>query len=282
MQRLGPGAPLPNQEIPIPWSAKLLPQMDRKGLWDQMIDSSTVNYQQPPKIEEYICPSDALPNNKLAALSYIVNSGMPDPSVHPLPSGVSASDLKANGICHDQRPNRNGPSVRPGADIKDGASTTFLLSENIHKDHDSVAGMGQPSTWLGPLVSDLNNPSNYSEMSLNPEQRYGFIWAFDQSVRNSALIFANRIIEPINKDTQTPASYGGGGQGFRYARPSSAHNEVFVVGYCDGAVEALNENIDYRVYQQLMTPNGAKASRVGQNDDLTGFMNPPLSDSDFK
>jgi len=48
---------------------------------------------------------------------------------------------------------------------------------------------------------------------------------------------------------------------FNLARPSSAHRGVVNVGFADGAVRSVNETIDYRVYQAIMTPRG-KSSDV--------------------
>jgi hypothetical protein len=45
------------------------------------------------------------------------------------------------------------------------------------------------------------------------------------------------------------------------ARPSSAHVEGVNAGMGDGATRFINSNIDYRVYQALMTPRG-KSSYV--------------------
>jgi prepilin-type processing-associated H-X9-DG protein len=46
--------------------------------------------------------------------------------------------------------------------------------------------------------------------------------------------------------------------GYVYARPNGAHGGSFNAVFCGGNVKEMNQNIDYRVYQQLMTPNGSK------------------------
>jgi len=43
------------------------------------------------------------------------------------------------------------------------------------------------------------------------------------------------------------------------ARPSSYHFGGVNVAFADGSVKFIRENIDYFVYQQLMTPNGAES-----------------------
>ena len=53
----------------------------------------------------------------------------------------------------------------------------------------------------------------------------------------------------------------------RYARPSSHHPGVVVATFCDGHVQPLDEGIDYRVYQHLMTPDSAAAGVSGKLDE---------------
>ena len=48
---------------------------------------------------------------------------------------------------------------------------------------------------------------------------------------------------------------GGGNSILRHI--NSNHSGVVNVAYCGGAQEPLNENIEYSVYSQMMTPNGA-------------------------
>jgi hypothetical protein len=63
--------------------------------------------------------------------------------------------------------------------------------------------------------------------------------------------------------------------------------------FAGGNAKAIADSIEYRVYQQLMTPNGAKADALDIANDATGkptlaeknnllqFMNPPLKESDY-
>jgi hypothetical protein len=53
-------------------------------------------------------------------------------------------------------------------------------------------------------------------------------------------------------------------QGIYYARPSSYHTGGVIVSYCDGRQVFLREDIDYNVYQHLMTPDSKGAGVVGE------------------
>jgi prepilin-type processing-associated H-X9-DG protein len=55
-------------------------------------------------------------------------------------------------------------------------------------------------------------------------------------------------------------------QDLQYARPSSNHAGGVVVMFCDGHVSFLGEEIDYQVYQHLMTPYGKRAGVPGEFD----------------
>jgi prepilin-type N-terminal cleavage/methylation domain-containing protein len=270
--------------LAITWAAKLLPLLDEQTLSEQMKSGnlSIFDYSQPPRLDIFICPSDAGTNESLGRLTYVVNSGMPDPMVHPLPSAYAASDLKANGVCHDQRRGRKGPVVRMGRDINDGANSTLLISENVHKEDDT--------TWLGPLQTNpIAQPNNYvPDMApeINPEQRFGMIWVIGD---NPPGLPNQTDFQPINRDTRLPGQAGSdysspdGLAPHAFAHPASEHPEVFMAAFCEGNTREISENIDYRVYQQLMTPNGLKAAPADAPNITTAqiFMSPPLGDSDY-
>jgi hypothetical protein len=48
-------------------------------------------------------------------------------------------------------------------------------------------------------------------------------------------------------------------QDIRYARPSSNHAGGILATFCDGHTQFLSEEIDYTVYQHLMTPDDKAA-----------------------
>jgi prepilin-type N-terminal cleavage/methylation domain-containing protein len=274
---------------PVTWAAKMLPRLDQQTLWNQLLSDPTATanapgniYNAPGKVEVFVCPDDAGTDPKLGTLTYVVNSGMPDP-MRTLPAN-QVSDVTANGVCHDQRPGRNGPSVKAGTDIPDGSDATILVSENVQKD--PAGNNGVRATWIGPLQTT----ANVADMSTNPEQRFGMIWVVGNNPPGPPQ-FDDFV--PISKDSNPPdTSYSNpsGGKTYRYARPASSHPEVFVAGFCGGTVKDIRNDIDYRVYQQLMTPNGLKIEQpngggimleVQLEKNNQGFMVPPLSSSDY-
>jgi prepilin-type N-terminal cleavage/methylation domain-containing protein len=286
------------QEGAVPWTAKLLGQLDQAALRDQMLagDSTVMSWDAPPVLAVFNCPSDANTNPNVGALSFAVNTGWYDDVTNPLPGAYSnGSDVKANGICHDLRDGRRGATVKFGTnDIKDGAGATLLLSENVHTDDQSDV-VGKPCTWMGPLQRLSYGAANVidaskADLDTNPEQRFGITWVYDSNNPYTPRI---NLFQPINRDfdpddpnvNKAYAELGG-----RFARPASVHPEVFIAAFCEGNTREISENIDYRVYQQLMTPDGQKIEDPADPGVMIekvlrasnkGFMTPPLSQEDY-
>ena len=249
--------PTADIDVEVSWAAKLLPSLDAQSTWESLLRRELNTSQQLasmpddlPRQEVLICPADAHTNPSYPGLSYVVNSGgpdMPPDTDMALGSAVSAgSDNKANGISHNRIPGFNGPTVRMGTnDIKDGSGTTLLLSENIHKDETGGPGAQFNTSWLRSSAFITGSPDV-------GEQPFGMVWVYDDDNPAAPTIQAlpNRII-----GTELPPSPTS--QGMVYARPASAHGETFVVAFCGGNAREINQSVEYRVYQQLMTPNGA-------------------------
>ena len=273
-------------DIEASWAAKLLPGLDAQGLWDSLLKgdlnlSNNIqnNPDDIPRQEVFLCPADAFTNPSYPGLTYVANTGGPD-APNTGSKSVPNRDDKANGIFFNRLPlpNYKAPQVRPGtADIKDGASTTLLLSENIHKYDSSMGGTGPKISWL-----------RSSAQSAAPdigEQPYGMVWVYDENSWASPNTQA-----PLNRESKDGSALPDNptGEGARYARPASAHGETFNVVFCGGNVAEINQQIEYRVYQQLMTPNGAKCvwtfdTEVDLDTEVPPFRNKgqQLSEEDY-
>lgn len=241
--------PGPNPlNIEISWAAKLLPELDSQATWDSLLNGTIAtsgmgvpSIDQVPKQEIFVCPADAHTNPAFPALTYVVNSGAPDVAPTTNLGTSNGSDSKANGVSHNRLKGFNGPVVKPGKDIPDGASTTLLLSENIHKDE-----TGYNTSWLRSGALYSGNPDI-------GEQVYGMVWMYDSA--NPARPTTQAV---LNRDSASfPAPYAANGAGS--ARPASAHGDTFIAAFCGGNTKEISQDIEYRVYQQLMTPNGAKS-----------------------
>jgi prepilin-type processing-associated H-X9-DG protein len=169
--------------------------------------------------------------------------------------------------------------------INDGSATTLLFAENIHKSYDATGAIGgAPSfAWLG---------GDWTTGSV--EQQLGFVWVVPANNATSPaqpVLTTARDQEAINRDTaSTPLSPQYDPKIPRYARPASAHSGGVNVAFCDGHGDFLRDDIDYTVYQQLMTPWGRKCvdpsdHTYGLNTGQTVYQfrnGPPLAEKDWK
>jgi len=269
------------------WPTMLLSRMERSDIWDQIVSpprDNSGNAQDVliPPIEGFICPDDrdVTTQPDLAGLTYVANTGGWD--VHgtgssaPLTVTANVGDTADNGIFHDQAgyerlsPPQRAPKVRM-SNVNDGAGTTLLYTENIHKTYDSNVPSGAPAfSWL-----------------FGSEQQLGFVWVVPtpDGATSPAQPVGNTVNdqEAINRaDAATfPANIP------RYARPASAHSGGMNVAFCDGHGDFLRDDIDYKVYQQLMTPWGRKcvdpASHTPVSATIKAFQNAaPLAEKDWK
>jgi len=297
LQRLAPGVNDAYSETPsiadieVSWAAKLLPQIDRGGDWDTLLMGNLGQEfgnwpnqaDNMPMIEVFLCPSDVRTNPEEAGLTYVVNAGAPDRGRQ---GGGDPSDYAANGICHDLRTGPSpaltpqGPRVRFGSDIKDGGSTTLLLSENVDKDG---ADSNVRTTWLRTsiLFDDIGIPQR-------AEQVFGMVWVYnDENALNPAdpNTDFNKRQERFNRNQTESVNFAINGRLF--ARPASEHPELFLVAFVGGNTRSIRDSIEYRVYQQLMTPNGAKciwpedSSAIMPNAFYNADPTLRLSDSDY-
>ena len=277
-------------DVLISWAAKLLPELDQAALWQQLLTNNngagvlnpaginTSIYQSPPILEVFACPSDVRPTAGVGYLSYIANTGTSD-SVW---NENNLNDSNFNGLFKNLISSgplaRGGTAVRFGSDVKDGANTTLLLSENIHKD-DETSGAVFAHTWLTtPYL--VNGPEPF-----RAEQAFGMIWVYEPGMSVN-LPPANLFIQFNQSRDYTGVYMNLDDYGQPFTRPASSHPELFIAAFVEGNTRSINQNVEYRVYQQLMTPNGNKAVYPRLNDTQNAVMRrdfsaKPLSDADY-
>lgn len=281
----------PQADLLVSWAAKLLPRLDQKTLWEQLLTNNNnvfVNnspnnfpYESPPQLEIFVCPSDQKPTVQGGLLTYVANTGYAD-----IAGGSNyLTDVKANGVCFNLV--HTDVKVRNGSDIQDGAAQTMLISENVHKDDGSTSSAEH--SWLNS--SYWSNPNDFTRFAQS-EQAFGMVWYF-QDVNTR--IPSDDFFQPFNRDQRDPANASvdyieSGQQGIAFRRPASSHPEVFNAVFAGNNTRSVRETIDYRVYQQLVTSNGAKAISVHPtapepearpNGTGMRFMNFNFSDSDY-
>lgn len=252
----------------ISWAATILPYLGRNDLWDELrgweLSARSGGYivvagaedvfpdAALVQVSEFTCPVDwreVHPARQPNPLSYVANSGTPWPA-KPLFGTIKACDSRAHGLfIHHYPLAMGGPNPPLGRryppcynktsveGIPDGASATLLLSENLHA-----------TAWFPTKDSPA--------VSYKPSQAdVGMVWwPYGWDIPDTAGVNQG-------KEDMVPSLTASARRRIAYARPSSNHLGGAVAAYADGHVDFLDENIGYRVYQQLMAPHNAKAGK---------------------
>ncbi len=253
---------------PVTWTVELLPYVEQKQLYDLWKINPPGNpgfasLQNPLEIHLTIavCSSDApesTPGQRPS--SYVVNAGQPDAP----PSAATASlpaDWPGNGVFMDRygangttEPEPGGTSIRrpmatvTNGSIEDGLSSTLMLSENVNAryyyDHGHV-----PAPAPFPQQAGFNAANPFT----TPELFTTMVW-FPE-------------VDPANISPMWRINGGGSTLGIapdmNYCRPSSKHPSLVIATFCDGHAAKLSEQVDYRVYCLLMTPEGSACNQAG-------------------
>jgi prepilin-type processing-associated H-X9-DG protein len=151
--------------------------------------------------------------------------------------------------------------------IVDGLGQTLMLSENIQAGEYSAAPYFTPPPFEVPTTVRL-----VSEAQLLT----GFVWDWDPDITTSPptderCINGKKWFGPRAPVTTT----------YYYSRPSSNHPGGVNAAMCDASVIWLRENIEYKVYEQLMTSNGNHSSLQGPASDPKAPINYVLQHDDY-
>jgi prepilin-type processing-associated H-X9-DG protein len=224
-----------------------LPYNDCRSMYESFVHSATPNTYGPTSnlnpngidnlLEVNICP--AAPNrvNEPTQNSYVLNTGQLD---HP-GSPARPADFAANGVFH------KGVADVPGELIvvqtsgyiasADGQSMTLMLSESA----DARSWTDVQERWTGFTYYQANGRPG--PPGPNP------LYPLGVNVQTGG----SRALRGFSRPVTTPNPSPG------YARPSSYHPEVVNIMFCDAHVRPISDQISYRVFQALMTPDGARA-----------------------
>ncbi len=269
-----------NNESPaaVSWAALLLSRLERQDVWDRIISSDDNDQPEIRRIDTFICPSDsdALSVADMPALTYIANTGAWDRDNTGKPFTSPGGDNAANGVFFDLI---NSKIQSRTSGIHDGAATTIMLSENIHKSYTLSNNAALQFCWLGAATTTASNqPPN----APGSEQQFGMVWVVNETPQTGSGI---TFQEGLGKNTSDVVDFPTNVPAF--ARPASKHRNVVNTVFCDGSARPLREDIDYSVYQRLLTAYGTKCVDPSNNGNTAGAINtfrtaPPLSNQDFE
>jgi prepilin-type N-terminal cleavage/methylation domain-containing protein len=266
----------------VSWQVVLMPYMEKTDTYQAIQSGVKGTTASPlPYWETSICPSDNTTAGKSSPwTSYVANCGRLDKwitGVGPCVAEISSPatpETSANGLFNDKAMGTIAPGLGSlkvaMTDIKDGAGTTLMLTENVDAYYycDAVISTGVASN----LPTLIKNAPNCSERGA------GFLW-WDTSPAASVAPpntppgpTTNSPPYPqaginIQRGDWDPAGVKGwpldfsnpNDQANYAARPASNHPGIVIVTFAGGATKPLREDIDYPIYCLLMTPNGANS-----------------------
>jgi prepilin-type N-terminal cleavage/methylation domain-containing protein len=267
-----------------------------------------------PTISSFICPSDPPDDQSVdpTALSYVANCGIPDdqsyntstPQITDNFSSPPTQMARAtNGVFFDHySPKYNnltltGSNIVPNMvssfdHIPDGASNTLMFTENFTPQGKDIANKFQYRVYNPPLSAVQNQDSNYPEPPKSTsatdiqkavydfERTVGFVW--DPQVGDQGNNPPPLAPQKINGDknrklassSASPSYPPTGTTSYYYVRPSSVHSGGVNVAMCGGECFFLRDDVDYWVYEQLMTPDHKHSQEAAAT---SGTYNHPIN-----
>jgi prepilin-type N-terminal cleavage/methylation domain-containing protein/prepilin-type processing-associated H-X9-DG protein len=235
----------------VSWHVMLMPFMDLKQheeQWHQQLHTAAAPLGT--YIDIMYCPSAGSPKRTEPQNTYVGNSGFyprPGETVF-LTSPFSATVIQRTANTPFNDKTVTGMPKFSLSDMKDGGSNTIVFSEN------SSEGVKNPgaSNWNWPLDS-LNRATI-------------FVWLYESERTGPQK--PNPITKSIIPKPTTPppahVKINGDDPGTvtvaqELWRPYSRHPGGVVMAFADGSTKFIKEEIQYDVYQALMTPDGSKS-----------------------
>ncbi len=262
-------------DVVVTWVGAILPYIERSDLWnlfnsDREVFTATLG-EYSVELELLICPSDPPESNAGGPpLAYRLNCGRWEADVLANDPSGNILDYRVNGLAHNCNllpDNPDPPTAAVGTAIKtslgyisqrDGAQNTLLTCENVYEAYDgfdAYPSWDPTDGYKGPrkLANGLEQKGEIVE------QLVGFLWMIgaDEDELKAMRMGGSGPGDDPNTGKPRITGFSGPGPG----NAASRHGDGVVATFCDGHGKFLSEDIHYRVYQHLMTPDSRKAQR---------------------
>jgi prepilin-type N-terminal cleavage/methylation domain-containing protein/prepilin-type processing-associated H-X9-DG protein len=247
-------APVDNNYYIVGWVPPMLTYLGRNDLYNIYSDTTQVwpplDLTLPSKPTKHFriavltCPADT-ENTLEAEVQFVPNGGMKDNYSNISPSSTFPPDYLENGISFDQTvPNPIRSSVSY-VSSKDGVAMTLMFTEN--EDADRENGLNATIGWDGGVANSDLAKAHEDWAKKGYEFLNSVIWLGPSDPRSPEV--------QINKEVENTSGIGAE----QFARPFSAHSGGFNVVFCDGHAKFMSDEIDYTVYQALLSADGPNA-----------------------
>jgi prepilin-type N-terminal cleavage/methylation domain-containing protein len=254
------------------WPITLFPYIEENNLWSVWNDPSSPASDAKPfaLVRLLTCPIDDFDDSSAANLSYVANCGN---AILCLPGQeVGTVGMQRGDGLFFLRWDPNVPGAAPfkmlsitWKQVHDGLDQTLLLSENIQAGEYSSAEYFSPPPTIPEEIRIVSAAQLLT----------GFVWDWDPSVATSPPADERCINGKKHFGTRAPTTT------YWYSRPSSFHPGGVNAALCSGAVIWLREDIEYKVYEHLMTSDGDHSSLQGPKGDPNAPINYVLKQDDY-
>ena len=256
------------------WPIMLFPYIEESNVWSIWNDpaASAGDANPYPPVRLLACASDDFDDSSAANLSYVANCGNAILCMPGQMPGTAGGIRRGDGMFF-LRWNPFSSVTDPVTmlsitwkQVRDGLDQTLLLSENIQAGEYSAAEYFSPSPTIPSKIAMVSDAQLWT----------GFVWDWDPSAATSPPTDERCINVSKNYGTRAPTTT------YYYSRPSSYHSGGVNAAMCSGAVIWLREDIEYKVYEHLMTSDGANSSLQGPKSDPNAPMNYVLKSEDYQ
>ncbi len=258
------------------WFVLMSPYMDQKTIWDNWSNVNATSLPTP-YLPSLYCPSRGSPDTGNPVNSYICNAGF-----HPRP-GVDTAFVapsftfqilqrKANCVFNDRANFYNQVSTNmallPKVSVSDldtdGTGNTALFSENLTAATWDTTIVGFPAPAGAPPNSNIMVWLHVTEPSppASPSPL-----AHVANAITGAIIPANVVAPHMKVNGKVGAVVGHPAETWR---PSSKHPGGVVMSFADGSTKFISQDIQYHVYQALLTPSNRKSDMPQSGFVLSG------------
>ncbi len=214
------------------WVVSLLPYLERNDLYkywnDPVNNTSTSADDRAVYMSILTCPTDPPLSKNNPYMAYVVNCGLPDT--------YSNSVAPADGVFYDHSGRVTSP-IGVSNDyigMRDGTSTTLMMSENTNPTQDTGVFTKEERLW--------NFQGNAGDITDSNYERGELIFGFNWEPASAT----STVVRGINDDRDEG-----------YARMAAVHGGGVVASFCDGHQIFLKDSVSDAVLVHLMTPNGS-------------------------
>jgi hypothetical protein len=256
------------QVVRIPWTVKLLPELDLKALdCEYQADPLRLQNDESISLSSFECDYDSDKWKVPGSLSYVANTGYIRADIYDqtatawkfahstvaidwnLDKTIDVKDAQianATGVFWPRNLSSDGQFVdrfRMTLDYisaGDGESNTLLFAENLQARNWHRVDAMHDLAFGVPVVAERDFPEELKS------RRLAFGLGLEKLLRAKHAL-PNE--DPKAKPGTVP-------------RPGSKHLGSCIYGFADGSAKQISDGIDWSVYVRLITPNG---QRYGQS-----------------